>query len=244
MRLSQQKIIEQRYRVDAEVVEEHRRAAKAAQEVEGPKWDLVRPETIRLSTMFNLGVALTWYGDLDEARQVHQQILADVDRVGTGNGRAMALTELAVTAWRQGDVELVIDLVPQARAAAVTGFNWHYVTAITAALEAGVAWRANEAERVIALGTEALEHWRCHLEFYPFRCLALFPLASAYLDLGQTENAVGALRETLEPTLARLPDELEAAVRTACEAWDEGGPGIAGRLARDAVAVAREHRYD
>ena len=54
-----------------EIVEEHRRAAKAAQAVEGTTWDLNNPETQRFSSMSNLGIALTWYGDLDEARQVH-----------------------------------------------------------------------------------------------------------------------------------------------------------------------------
>ena len=110
---------------------------------------------------------------------MHNQVLADVERVGTANGRSMALTALAITAWRQGDVELVRELAPQARAAAVTGSNWHYVSAATAALEAWVAWRDHRTEQVIALGTEALEIWGSHLETVPFRCVALFALASA-----------------------------------------------------------------
>jgi class 3 adenylate cyclase/two-component SAPR family response regulator/tetratricopeptide (TPR) repeat protein len=243
MRLSLQNIVEQRYRVDAKIVEEHRRAAKAAQEVEGTRWDLVRPDTIRSTTMLNLGVALTWYGDLDGARQVHEQMLADAAKVGTQNGRSMALTELAVTAWRGGDVELVRELAPQARAAAVTGFNWYYVTAATAALEAWVAWRDHRAEQVFALATEALDLWRSHLASYPFRCLALFPLCSAYLDRGQAEKAVDLAREALEPKQARLPDELEAAVQAACAAWDRGEPEHASRLVDEAVALARELRY-
>ena len=52
--------------------------------------------------MRDLGVALTWYGDLAEARQVQNQVLAEVERVGTQNGRSMALTELAVTACAPG----------------------------------------------------------------------------------------------------------------------------------------------
>ena len=159
----------------------------------------------------------------------------------------MAVTALAFTAWRLGDVELVRELAPQARAAAATGpktgYDWFYVAAATAALEAWVAWRSDRTKQVIALGPEALELWKSQLKTYPFRCLALFPLASACLDLGQTEKAVDAARQTLEPTQARLPDELEAAVRAACEAWDRGEPEKAGRLVGEAVALARDLRY-
>ena len=59
-------------------------------------------------------------------------------------------------------------------------------------------------------------------------------------DRGQTEKAVDAARQTLEPTLAQLPDELEAAIQGACEAWDRGEPEKARRLVGDAVTLARE----
>ena len=76
--------------------------------------------------MLELGIALTWYGDLAEARQVLYQVLEAVERVGTPNGRAVVLTQLAITACRQGDVELVRELAPQARAAAaVAGPNFN-----------------------------------------------------------------------------------------------------------------------
>jgi hypothetical protein len=174
---------------------------------------------------------------------VHNQVLAIVERVGTPNGRGMALTELAVTAWRQGDVQLVRELAGQARAAAVAGSNWYYVTAATAALEAWAAWRDQRPEQVIALATEALAVWRSQLRNYPFRCVALFPLASSYLDTGQIERAVDATRQVLEPTQARLPDELEGAARAACDAWDQGEPDKGFRLVGEAVTLARKLRY-
>ena len=77
--------------------------------------------------MLELGIALTWYGDLAEARRAHYQVLAAVKRAGTPNGRGMALTELAITAWRQGDVELVRELAAQA-----TGRSgWRGITGTT-----------------------------------------------------------------------------------------------------------------
>ncbi|HTW10910.1 MAG TPA: AAA family ATPase, partial [Acidimicrobiales bacterium] len=133
-------IRERRYRIDAGIVEEHRQAAKAAEAVEGTTWDLNNPETQRFSSLLDLGTTLTWYGDLAEARIVHNQVLAAMERVGTPNGRGMALTELAITAWRQGDVEHVRELAARARAAAVSGANLYYVTGATLALDAWAAW--------------------------------------------------------------------------------------------------------
>ena len=115
--------------------------------------------------------------------------------------------------------------------------------ASTAALESWAAWRDHRTEQAITLGTQALDLWRSHLETYPFRCLGVFPLASAYLDLGQTEEAVDAARQMLEPTQVRLPDELEAAVQAACDAWDEGEPDTASRLVGEAVTLAGKLRY-
>ncbi len=243
--VSKQHLRERGYRVDPEVVEDHRRAVKAAQAVEGTKWDLGNPETVRISAMFLLGTALTWYGDLAEARQVLYQALDAVDRVGTPNGRGLVLLQLAITAWRQGDVELVRELAPQARAAAGGGAQRDQVAAATAALEAWVAWRDHRTEQVISLGAEAMELTTYPVEAYDFRFhwLAFFPLASAYLDLGQTERAVDAVRQMLEPTQAQLPDELEAAVQGASEAWDQGQPETAGRLVGEAVALAVKLRY-
>jgi tetratricopeptide (TPR) repeat protein len=248
MYLSIRNILARHYRVDAELVEEHRRAAKAAQAVEGTTWHLgSNPETRRFSTMMFLGEALTWYGDLDEAGAALNQVLAQVERAGTSNGRSMALTALAVTAWRQGDVALVRELLHQARAAAASGprkgHNWTYVAAATAALEAWVAWRDQRTEEVISLGAEALELWKTQLPSFQLRFLALFPLASAYLVLGQTEKAVDAVRQTFEPTMARLPDELETALREACDAWDGGEPEKASRLVGGSLTLARGLRY-
>jgi hypothetical protein len=96
---------------------------------------------------------------------------------------------------------------------------------------------------VIALATEALAVWRSQLRNYPFRCVALFPLASSYLDTGQIERAVDATRQVLEPTQARLPDELEGAARAACDAWDQGEPDKGFRLVGEAVTLARKLRY-
>jgi hypothetical protein len=87
-----------------------------------------------------------------------------------------------------------------------------------------------------------VELWEPHPEFYPY-CLAFWPLAGSHLDLGHIEEAVGAAQRLLDPSLARLPDDLEASVQAASDAWDHGRPELAGRLLAGAVQLARDLGY-
>jgi hypothetical protein len=117
-----------------------------------------------------------------------------------------------------------------------------YHLAAATALQAWVAWRDGRTEAALAVGAEALELWPPNPEFYPY-CLALWPLAGTYLDTGHIEQAVGAARRLLEPSQARLPDELEAAVQVACQAWDRADTQAAAALLAGAVQLARDLRY-
>jgi hypothetical protein len=146
-----------------------------------------------------------------------------------------------ITAFRSGDVEAVRELLPEARAAAATRGDPYHLAAATA-LQAWVAWRDERLAEALALGAEALELWHPFPGFYPY-CLALWPLAGAYLGTGQNEQAIAAARRLLDPSLARLPDELETAVLAACEAWDGADPDRAGHLLADAVQLARDLGY-
>ncbi len=148
---------------------------------------------------------------------------------------------MAVVHFRRGDVDAVRELLPRARAAAaVRGDSYHLALAI--ALQAWVAWREERLDEAVALGTKAFELWRPHPNFYPY-CLAVWPLAGAYLAAGQNERAMAAARRLLDPELARLPDELEAAVLAACNAWDAGDPDRAGHLLTGSVQLARSLGY-
>ena len=106
-----------------------------------------------------------------------------------------------------------------------------------------MAWRDQRPDRAITLGTEALRLWgstwrSTHFAVWPSSRSP--PLTST---LGQTEKAVDVARQTLEPTQLWLPDELEAAIQGACEAWERGEPEKAGRHVGDAVTLAHELRY-
>jgi hypothetical protein len=118
--LAAQHVREQRYRVDSQILEEHRRAVDAsrasAAAATTPAW--ARPEGMWCLAMSELGVALAWHGDFAEAEWVPEQALASAERQGSSGTRGRVLVNLAVTAWRRGDVEAVRKLAPQARATA------------------------------------------------------------------------------------------------------------------------------
>ena len=131
-------------------------------------------------------------------------------------------------------------LLPEAKAAATTrGDQYHAVTA--KGLEAWIAWRDEKISEALALGTEA-QLWQPHPAFHPY-CFALFPLVGANLATGRAEQAVGAARRLLEPAHAALPEELEAAVKGGCDAWDGAEPERASALLADAVRLARGFGY-
>jgi DNA-binding SARP family transcriptional activator len=240
--LAWQHLAERRYRVDDEVVGEYRRAMEAAQASAPANYDLLRPDWTLGWTIRTLAIALTWHGDLAEAGQLHGQALAIAERQGSPVVRGAELAELAVIAMRQGDVEVVRELAPRARAEAATAGYIPFCVASATALQAWVAWRDGRMGDALVQGTEALEAWEPHPHFYPYN-LAVWPLAGTHLEAGQVPEAVGVARRLLEPSHARLPDDLEGAVQAACEAWERAEPELAGRLLADAVQLARDLGY-
>ena len=98
-----------------------------------------------------------------------------------------------------------------------------------------MAWRDQQVGQVIALGAQALELWESQPESYPFHCLALCRSPAPTSTPGRSKRRSAWPVGLLEPSQARLPDELEAAVIAACEAWDraetrEGGPVLGGAV--------------
>jgi hypothetical protein len=110
-------------------------------------------------------------------------------------------------------------------------------------LQAWVAWRDQQLEEAMAYGAQALELWETTPYCYPWHCLARWPLAGAHLDAGHLREAIVATRLLLDPAQFQLPDDLEVAVRAACDAWDGAGSELAGWLLEDAVRLARDRGY-
>ena len=110
--LSQLHVSERRYRVDVEVLEDHRRAVTVTRAL-GPATSTEPNEGQRCCALSNLGVVLTWHGDLTEAQEVHEQAMASAVRQGSSARGAYWST------WRstsgRGDVEVVRELASPAR---------------------------------------------------------------------------------------------------------------------------------
>ena len=123
--------------------------------------------------------------------------LESAERSGSPGGQGAILVELAITAFRAGDVEPVRELLPRARAAAATRGDPYHL-ARRSACRPGSPGATNGWTKHLRLVLEALELWHPHPEFYPY-CLALWPLAGAYLAAGQNEQAIAAARRLLDP---------------------------------------------
>ena len=168
---------------------------------------------------------------------VHEQALASAERQGSPGARGRVLVDLAITAFRGGDVEAVRELRTR-RERLLSGRGLPYVAAATA-LQAWVAWRDGQVEEALALGAEALELWESQpgvLPVLPGLLAAgrLAPRHWAHRGSGRRGAALA------RPVSARLPDELEAAVQAACESLGPCRPELAGRLLAGAVQLARD----
>ena len=123
--LAFQHLRERRWRVDEQILDELQRAVEAAWSPAPPTLTFLRPERSRFNAMSRLGIALTWHGDLVEARRALEESLAIGERQGTPGVplepvRGVILVELAIASLREGDVEAVRAVLPEARAAAAT----------------------------------------------------------------------------------------------------------------------------
>ena len=83
-----QRVLERRYRVDKRIVGEFRGAIDSLPTFMPHSGFLIRPESVWCLSMSHLGAVLTWYGDLDGARQVHEQALASARRQGSSGTMA------------------------------------------------------------------------------------------------------------------------------------------------------------
>ena len=177
--------------------------------------------------LFGLGFLSLWGDDLGEAQEDVEASLAIVERTGDVVLRPRCLCYLNVTALRRHDVETVRLLAPQAMEAAHAASYPEYVAAAKAA-QAWVAWQDERPEDVVALASEALDIWGTTVVSYSWYWLCLWPLISVRRAANQVAEAVEGARQFLVPPQQRLPDELEAAVQAAIDAWERGSPNLLG----------------
>ena len=76
-----------------------------------------------------------------------------------------------------------------------------------------------------------------------YRWVYSFPLLAVRLQAGETEAAVSAAREIIDPAQQVLPDDLTALLAAACESWDQGDQARTAQHLTEALAVARARGY-
>jgi hypothetical protein len=147
---------------------------------------------------FNLGFALLWHGDLDEATDVLRDCLREGERCGDAHLRARSITYLMATDRKRGDVDAVrqaIDpVIEQAREASLPEYE-----AMAIANRAWVGWRSGEAQMAATDAQAALDMWQRLPVRYFYDWMALWPLLAMALAAGEVGQAVEHARAMLPP---------------------------------------------
>jgi class 3 adenylate cyclase/tetratricopeptide (TPR) repeat protein len=192
--------------------------------------------------VFNLGFALLWHGDLDEAEAVLRDSLAESERRGDATTRSRSLTYLMVVARMRGDVAGVRDaiatVIERAREASLPEYE-----AIAIANRAWVEWRTGDEQKAAADARAALDIWEKLPVRYFYDWMALWPLLAIALAAGRPGEAVEHARGMLPATQQKLQQPLRSLVEDAVQRWDAGQPAESEEVLRGAVEAATTLGY-
>jgi class 3 adenylate cyclase len=228
-------LIRQRYRVEDADLAGLRRSVELAEHTEEE-----REKDIGYATYF-LGWALWLRGELAEARERSEKALAMAERIGETHLRSISLMALILTALREHETESVRALIP--RATAATHDDSSTVTGVMAC-QSWLAWQDGHPDEVIRLAGQIAKFDPARMAFGSrHRWVYIFPLIAARLRAGDTAAAVAAARQILDPSQQLLPDELMAALNTACTAWDRGEVDAAEADLVGALDLAHDLNY-
>jgi class 3 adenylate cyclase/tetratricopeptide (TPR) repeat protein len=222
-----------RYRPDDQTIEFARDAYKAAQEA-GPE--------VLWRIQFDVGFALLWHGDLDEATAMLQDSLQEAERRGEATMKSRATTYLTVAMRKRGDVDGVRAAIPavigRAREASLPEYE-----AMAIANRAWVAWRSGEQETSAADAQGALEMWEKLPARYVFDWMALWPLLAMAVVSERLAQAAEYARRMLSPPQQPLQEPARTLVDGAIRAWDDGQPAETVELLRRAIRAAADLGY-
>jgi class 3 adenylate cyclase/tetratricopeptide (TPR) repeat protein len=191
---------------------------------------------------FDLGFALLWHGDLDEAEQEMTAARNYCDESGDMVLLSRCLTYLTVAARRRksvGKVKSLIELsLPVATAAKMPEY-----TAMAKANMAWVAWREGNLTEAAAAGRAALELWERLPARYPFDWVALWPMIAAALEQDDIGEAISLLRGLESPTQQPVPASLRPPIERALGAWERDDQDTAHACLKIAMQRASELGY-
>jgi class 3 adenylate cyclase/tetratricopeptide (TPR) repeat protein/DNA-binding XRE family transcriptional regulator len=222
-----------RYVADDQTVEFARDAYKAAQEAGAE---------VLWRIQFEIGFALLWHGDLDEATAMLQDSLREAERRGEATIKSRATTYLMVVMRKRGDVSGVREAIPsvieRAREASLPEYE-----AMAIANRAWVAWRSGERETAAADAQAALEGWEKLPVRYPFDWMAAWPLIAMTLVSSRIAEAADYAGRMLPPPQQPLQEPVRTLVDGAVQAWENGQPAETEELLRRAVRAAADLGY-
>ncbi len=235
--LGMARVMRNRYRVDEADIAIMRESLAAAAQGDEEK-------DVGYATFF-LGWVWWLHGDLAAAQEHMERALIMAERIGESALLGHSLLGLALTALRRHDTEAVRALAPQVMAAAGDMANAAYLAGAKACL-VWLAWQDRRPHDVITLSGEIAELMAgtARLGFH-HGLVHLWPLIAVHLEAGHVAGAVAVSRQI--PQYAQysqwLPSDLELTLEEACQAWDQGQPGLAGERLAAAVALARDLNY-
>jgi tetratricopeptide (TPR) repeat protein len=191
-----------------------------------------------------LGWAYWLRGDLAAATENLRQALAMAERIGETVLRQISLIALTLTAVRKHDTEAVRTL--SAQAIEVVGEGDARNT-MCMSCQAWLAWQDGRPDEVLRLAAQISEINPTRIgDGARYRWVHLFPVIAVRLASGthaDAAEAIAAAREILDPEQQLLPDDLTAALESACAAWNRGDLAAARHCLSSALTLAHELHY-
>ena len=235
--VSWQRALQNRYRIEEQVLIDARRAAAIATET---------GDVVEIAwRACQLGMWLTMRCELGEAQKQLEGSLAVAERSGNILLQAACLAWLAEGALRRHDTRAVRSLAPRALAACeLAGRAGSVGLGLAKGCLVWLAWQDRELARLIVLAVEARERWgTVAIPAHSCKWVYLWPLVATHLGDGEIAEAVAAGLQMLERSQQHLPDEVESVLKSAGAACASGQPDVAaGELAR-ALDLARHLHF-
>lgn len=191
---------------------------------------------------FNLGFALLWRGELDEAQAQLQAALALAERIGDVTTQSRCLTYLTVLERKRGNVEAVRALIARSVAVATAGQMAEYLGAAHGNA-AWVAWRVGDSDEAQRSGHAAITRWQALTITYGFEWMARWPLLAVALQRQELPEALEHARRMLAATQQRPPIALEGLLEQAVQQARAEDTATAHTLLTQALDPARQHGY-
>lgn len=191
------------------------------------------------SAHFQLGFALLWFGDLDQAER--EMLTAfDLAQVrGDTSLKVRCLTYLTVVHRLHGDLEHTHTYAEQALDLATRAQMYDYVGAAHGN-RAWLTWRAGELQESLVEGQLALAAWQRLPNAYMFQWLALMPFIAVALQKGELEQALTWTLTLVQDSQQRMPDPLENLFASALTATENRDLAAARNFLEQSLALARE----